>query len=101
MSHTKGPWEIKRFSKTHYAIEAGSGKKKVIVALCSGAGLDAAATDKERFANMRLIEQAPNMFDSIGLAHDLSLDGHHKEAREVLRHVLSLIEEERLPEGYL
>ena len=50
--------------------------------------------------NIRLIEEAPRMFDVLLKAHDLSLDGHHEEARSLMRDAIDAVEQERLPDTY-
>ena len=56
--------------------------------------------DIERVANNRLVEEAPYMFDVLRRAHDLSLDGKHEEARELMLAAIEFVEQERLPENY-
>lgn len=42
----------------------------------------------------------PRMFDVLCKAHDLSLDGKHAEARELMRSVIDAVEQARIPDNY-
>ena len=98
--HTKGPWKAKKWDSSHMAIWPHQSKNGMIVALAQMPGVGGPVKDAERSANIRLIEEAPWMFDALLKAHDLSLDGKHKEARELMRSAIDAVEEERLPLNY-
>lgn len=98
--HTKGPWKAKRWDSINYAIAPHNPKNGMIVALVQAPGVGGPVKEVERAANIRLIEEAPNMFDVLCKAHDLSLDGKHQEARDWMRAAIEAVEQERLPENY-
>lgn len=98
--HTKGPWVAKRWDSIHHAIAPAKPKNGMVVALAQTPGVGGPVKDAERAANIRLIEEAPYMFDVLCRAHDLSLDGKHEDARELMRAAIEAVEQERVPENY-
>ena len=100
MAHTEGPWKAKRWDTINVAIYPKKQKNGMIVALAQVPGIGGPVKDTERAANIRLIEEAPIMFEVLCKAHDLSLDGRHEEARELMRYAIDAVEQERQPDGY-
>lgn len=100
MAHTKGPWKAKRFNSINVAICPPNPENGMIVALAQIPGVGGPVTQIERAANIRLIEEAPRMFDVLCKAHDLCLDGKHEEARELMRDAIAGVEQDRIPENY-
>ena len=99
-AHTKGPWKSKKWDSINYAIVPSNQKNGLVVALVQFAGVGGPAKDAERAANIRLIEEAPFLFDVLCKAHDLSLDGKHEEARDWMRAAIEAVEQERQPDNY-
>lgn len=98
--HTKGPWTAKRWDTINFAIYPHKRKNGMIVALAQMPGVGGPVSDEERAANIRLIEEAPRMFDVLCKAHDLLLDGHHEEARSWIRDAIDAVVQERFPDTY-
>ena len=98
--HTKGPWKAKRWDTINVAIYPHKPKNGMIVALAQVPGIGGPVKADERAGNIRLIEEAPHMFDVLCKAHDLSLDGQHEEARSLMREAIDAVEQERLPDTY-
>ena len=98
--HTKGPWVAKRWDSINVAIAPNKPKNGMIVALAQMPGVGGPVKEAERAANIRLIEEAPYIFDVLCKAHDLSLDGKHEEAREWMRAAIEAAEQERQPQNY-
>lgn len=97
--HTLGPWAYRKFDETRLAIVPSDIKNGTIIGLVQMPGVGGPISDAERAANIKLIKEAPAMFEVIGEAHDLCLDGKCKEARELLAYILNKIEEESFSEG--
>lgn len=100
VKHTKGPWKAKRWDTINVAIYPHNAKNGMIVALAQAPGNGGPAKDDERAGNIRLIEEAPHMFDVLCKAHDLSLDGQHEEARSWMREAIDAVEQERISDNY-
>ena len=100
MKHTIGPWKAKRWDTINVAIYPQKYKNGMIVALAQVPGIGGPVKADERAANIRLIEEAPVMFEVLCKAHDLSLDGKHAEARELMRYAIDMVEQERQADSY-
>ena len=98
--HTKGPWKAKRWDSVNMAIEPHQPKNGMIIALMQMPGVGGPVKDTERAANIRLIEEAPHLFDVVCKAHSLLLDGRHKMARELMQAAIEIVEQERQPDNY-
>lgn len=93
--HTKGPWIAKRWDSINMAIAPHRPKNGMIVAFAQMPGVGGPVKDAERAANIRLIEEAPYLFDVICKAHDLTLNDKHEDARELMRAAIDVVEQER------
>jgi hypothetical protein len=100
MKHTKGPWKAKRWDSINVAIYPPKPKNGMIVALAQIPGVGGPVTQIERACNIRLIEEAPRMFDVLCRARDLCLEDRHDEALELMRDAIAGVEQERIPENY-
>lgn len=99
--HTQGGiWKSKNWDSINVAFVSDKYKNGMIIALAQKPGVGGPVSDIERAANIRLIEEAPHMFDTLCKAHDLSLDGKHEEARSLMKNAIDHIEQERLPDNY-
>lgn len=99
--HTKGGlWKSKQWDSINVAIVPSNAKNGMIIALAQKPGVGGPVSDIERASNIRLIEEAPHMFDVLLKAHDLSLDGKHEEARELMMVAIERVEQERIAENY-
>lgn len=100
MKYTMGPWKARQWDTINVAFYPPKRKNGMIVALAQVPGIGGPVKDTERAANIRLIEEAPIMYEVLCKAHDLSLDGKHKEALELMRYAIDSVEQERQPDGY-
>lgn len=98
-NHTGGEWKAKRdpYTGRNYFIES---KGCSVIAIIPLASELSKVSDSERFSNIRLIESAPVIYNALLRAHDLCLDGHCADCREVLREAIELVENDRIPENY-
>ena len=100
--HTKGPWKYKNWLGNNYAIIpcVTSSNPYPVIAIMQAPGAGGPISDEERFSNIRLVTEAPNLFDALLKAHDLSLDGKHEEAREVMLYAVEQVTQDQLPDNY-
>ncbi|MBU0703776.1 MAG: hypothetical protein KKC18_07900 [Chloroflexi bacterium] len=64
----------------------------IVVALAQGPGIGGPVSDAERAANIRLVKQAPLMFEAIRSAHKLIADGWTEKAQCVLMDAIGAVE---------
>lgn len=98
-NHTRGNWIAKRdpYTGRNYFIE---GEGNSVIAIIPLATALSKVPDSERFSNIRLIESAPFIYEALCRAHDLGLDGHHRDCRDVLLEAIERVEGDRVPENY-
>ena len=98
-NYTEGPWVAKRdpYTGRNYFIE---GKGNSVIAIIPLSTDLSKVPNSERFANMRLIESCPVIFESLCIAHDLCLDGYYRECIDLLLETINMVREDRVPENY-
>lgn len=100
MKYTSGPWKARRWDTINVAFYPPKQKNGMVVALAQMPGIGGPVSEKERAGNIRLIGEAPIMYEALLKAHDLSLDERHEEARELMRYAIDAVEGEKLPDNY-
>lgn len=92
-SYTQGAWTATTWDRQYHAIRSVTkppSNLSFVIALLQSPGVSGPVPDEERLANIKLVEKAPDLFNTLLRTNDLLFSEEYDEAHDV---VISAIEQ--------